>query len=416
MKLFFDLRLGYLVQAPGQDTALTSLYGKAGDGDEVIIQFGRSSDPTGTAAIITAPTWTAENLSGGSVITVAIKEDGEYSDGTLLASNSTWTNDATAKTYTGSLSYNTTAINTALARADANAENDIASLLCGFELTFQSGGAGPWRSSVLPVELTLYHDIIEGSEGSPTDADDPDEYLLKASGIEWLPTITSKIGGTSVDFDDVVTAGVTVGKLFAFLDEDSTPVIRVYRLEAGTDAESVPDVIRPDDYNASTNAKVWKLYPMDQTSFSNPMTTQGDLIYGGASGTATRLAIGGTSQILGRVGSVPGWIDKPNPVPASYVTESSASYSLINSDLGSMILMDTSTGNVEIAIQEQATYSYTDNFHCWITCTSSSNVASLSWSGATDVNGRTSSLTVSFGSVLHIWREQNDKWHILSSS
>lgn len=38
MKLFFDLRLGYLVQAPGQDTALTSLYGKAGDGDGI---FGR---------------------------------------------------------------------------------------------------------------------------------------------------------------------------------------------------------------------------------------------------------------------------------------------------------------------------------------------------------------------------------------
>lgn len=184
MKLFYDLRLGYLVQAPGQDTALTSLQGKAGDGDEVVIQFGRSSDPTGTAAIITAPTWTAENLDGGTVIKVALKADGDYSDGDVLAYTASFTNDATAKTYTGELSYNTTEINTLLSRGDADDTNDTASATCGFEVTFQNGGAGSWRSSTLPIEFTLYHDLIFGGEGTPVDAGNPDDYLLKAKATD----------------------------------------------------------------------------------------------------------------------------------------------------------------------------------------------------------------------------------------
>jgi hypothetical protein len=45
----------------------------------------------------------------------------------------------------------------------------------------------------------------------------------------------------------------------AFLDGDSSSALRVYSLDAGTDAEAAPDIIRPDDFNGSTNAKVWRL-------------------------------------------------------------------------------------------------------------------------------------------------------------
>lgn len=259
MKLFFDLRLGYLVQAPGQDSPLTSLIGKAGDGEEVILQFGRSSDPTGSASIVAAATWTAENLAGGTVITVGLKEEGKFSDGAILATTSTWTHDAVGKLYVGSLNLNTTEINTLLERLDSNAADDIDILLCGFEVTFQIGGSGAWRSSILPVEFTLYHDIIGGSEGAPTNAADPTQYLLKASGIEYLPTVTSKIGGTAADLDAIATVGVSVGKMVAFRDLDSASIMRIYELAAGTDAEDSPNIIRPDDYASSSNEKVWKL-------------------------------------------------------------------------------------------------------------------------------------------------------------
>lgn len=260
MKIFYDLRLGYLVAAPGQDTPLTGLQGKAGDEEEVIIQFGRSSDPTSSISIIESPTWTAENLAGGTVITIGIKADGNYSDGDVLASSSSPTNDAGAFTYTFPLDLNTTEINTALARDDANSANDVATLDCQFECTFQIGGSGGWRSSVLEVPFTLYHDIISGSEATPTDAADPDEYLLKVSGIEWYPTVTSLTGGTAADLDAVPTVALAAGKIVAFLDTDpATDVVRYYLLAAGTDAESSPTIIRPDDYATTTNEKVWKL-------------------------------------------------------------------------------------------------------------------------------------------------------------
>jgi len=266
MKLFYDLRLGYLVTAPGQDSALTQLQAKAGDTEEVIVQFGRSSDPTGTQAILEAPTWTAENLAGGTVITIGLKQDGKYSDGPILASTSTFTHNSTDKLYTFSLNLNTTAINTALERVDTVAADDIASLDCNFEVTFQIGGSGGWRSSVFQVPFTIYHDILGGSEGTPADADDPDEYLLKAAGIEYLSTTTSRTGGTSADLDYIPTISRTVGNLVSFYDLDTTPdELKIYRLEAGTTAESDPDIIRPDDYNASTNAKFWRLLKVSGT-------------------------------------------------------------------------------------------------------------------------------------------------------
>jgi len=301
MKLFYDLRLGYFVTAPGQESELIGLQAKAGDTEEVIVQFGRSSDPTGSEAIIGAPTWTAENLAGGTVITIGLKQDGKYSDGAILASTSTFTHNSTDKLYTFGLGLNTTAINTALERLDTNAADDIASLDCNFELTFQVGGSGGWRSSVLPVPFTLYHDILGGSEGTPANADDPDEYLLKASGIEWLPTVTSKTGGTSADFDAIPTVAVTVGKLFAFSDQDSAPAtVRLYLLVAGTDAESSPDVIRPDDYAASTNEKVWKLQVFGAS-------VSGD-VFGPASSVNNHVALfdGTTGKLLKSAGSVLG--------------------------------------------------------------------------------------------------------------
>lgn len=266
MKLFYDLRLGYFVSAPGVDSELSELYGKAGDTEEVVVQFGRSSDPTGSNSLLDAPVWTAENLAGGTVITIGLKQDGKYSDGTILATTSTFAHNSTDKVYTASFGLNTTAINTALERLDTNAADDIAELDCQFEITFQIGGSGGWRSSVLPVPFTLYHDIIGGSEGTPTNAAEPTQYLLKSAGIEYLPTVTSKTGGTSADLDYIPTVGVTVGKMVAFRDLDSTSIMRIYELSAGTDAESSPDVIRPDDYNASSNAKVWKLQSLSSAA------------------------------------------------------------------------------------------------------------------------------------------------------
>lgn len=69
-------------------------------------------------------------------------------------------------------------------------------------------------------------------------------------------TITA-LTGTSASLASLVTASdvYPVG-ICVFLPSLATP--STYQLVAGTDAENVPFVIRPNDYNPSTNAKVWK--------------------------------------------------------------------------------------------------------------------------------------------------------------
>jgi hypothetical protein len=258
MRLFFDLRLGYLVEAPGQSAPSSGYIGKAGDGQPVELQFGRSPDPLGSSILFEAPTWTSTGLPGGTVIQLAIKASGEFSDGPVLASTSTFSYDDGTKTYSGALNLNTEQINTELERGNDDDEDDIASILCGLEVTYQSGGSGAWASSVLPVTYQINHDLIYGDEATPANAEDPDEYLLKVDGIRWLKDSSALTGGGTA-LDGVPTVDLDPDIVVGLYDESPVDdVIRFFRLEAGTEAESSPDIIRPDDYNASTNAKFWR--------------------------------------------------------------------------------------------------------------------------------------------------------------
>jgi len=69
--------------------------------------------------------------------------------------------------------------------------------------------------------------------------------------------ITALTGGGAGTLDGLATTSVPVGYMVA-LRIGGVP--HWYILTAGTTAEASPSVIRPDDYHASTNAKVWLRY------------------------------------------------------------------------------------------------------------------------------------------------------------
>jgi hypothetical protein len=260
MTLYFDRRLRRFVTVPGLDGALETLTLKAGDVEEVVVQFGRSPDGAAPNSVVTAPSWTAENIGAGALIDIGIKASGDYSDGVLLAGTSAYVHDSVAKTYTFNLSLNTTEINTELHRLDTHEGNDIASIDdCLFELTYKYSAGADYQSSIDDVVVTIKHDVLGGSEGTPVNATDPDEYSLISNTIQFLADVNSLTGGTSSDLDSVATVSRELGEAVAFFDGDSSDVFRVYELISSTDAESEPDTIRPDDYDASTNARVWKL-------------------------------------------------------------------------------------------------------------------------------------------------------------
>jgi hypothetical protein len=61
------------------------------------------------------------------------------------------------------------------------------------------------------------------------------------------------------------------------------------------------------DYRYDEATNTWVV----QSPLPNPMTTPGDIIVGGASGSPTRLAVGANGKVLGVVAGAPAYVDPP---------------------------------------------------------------------------------------------------------
>ena len=91
-------------------------------------------------------------------------------------------------------------------------------------------------------------------------------------------------------------------------------------------------------YFTSSSAAIF--FDISQSSgMTNPMTTTGDTIYGGASGTPTRLGIGSTGQVLTVAGGVPSWATPS--VPVSKVVQIVAATTSTDTASSSITFADT---------------------------------------------------------------------------
>ena len=86
---------------------------------------------------------------------------------------------------------------------------------------------------------------------------------------------------------------------------------------------------------------------------SNPMSAAGDIIYGGASGVATRLAKGDDGQILELESGAPAWKTKGvTPINAQ-----TGNYTLVLSDTGKLITL-TSSSAITLTIPTNASVAF----------------------------------------------------------
>ena len=122
------------------------------------------------------------------------------------------------------------------------------------EVTDGSGN----RVTYVQIAVTVRNEVIDMASlngGDLTSFFDEDEtnafFVRNQTGLSGLT-------GGSGYMDGIATASgaAAVGWFQAVLVSGNT---YFYRLEAGTDAESSPTVIRPDDYATTTNEVVWKL-------------------------------------------------------------------------------------------------------------------------------------------------------------
>lgn len=87
------------------------------------------------------------------------------------------------------------------------------------------------------------------------------DILTTASVVNDRADITTLTGGAATALDSIDTTALSTGytALLAVTISATVPG-KIWRLVAGTDAEDpAAGTIRPDDYDATTNAKVWKV-------------------------------------------------------------------------------------------------------------------------------------------------------------
>lgn len=188
----------------------------------------------------------AELLPGGSLLRYTAKTKGKY-DGNAIVSawDGDWTTPGDASGwYTATVNYDTDPLNVLMLSPDANPDNDVPTLVLMGAFSWGPAGVDPTETDEFAVQIKNLINNTASSAATPT-------------GIHPSPLATlDYLGGGATKLDGIITVGLTVPCLVVFLH--ATEGLQHYVLVAGTDAESSPDVIHPDDYDAGTNAVVWK--------------------------------------------------------------------------------------------------------------------------------------------------------------
>lgn len=116
------------------------------------------------------------------------------------------------------------------------------------------GGTGAAATAVIQNGAVIAINITNPGSGYTS----APSVSLSGGGFDTAATASSTI--VPVSLDGIPTAGLDISTttIVAPLLLGSPKKINFYYLRAGTDAESSPNIIRPNDYNGSTNQKVWE--------------------------------------------------------------------------------------------------------------------------------------------------------------
>lgn len=165
------------------------------------------------------------------ILTAADWDADEGSHGALVIETANTQNDA---------------VFTLLGLGDDDPTTDLTPENCEIELSYRATSGAEWQKG-RPVEFDLIASVNQASDATPTP-------IGTSRGPRFYPDITGLTGGGTTKLDGIVTVGVTA-PVVAVIYVSSE--LQFWRLASGTTAEASPSVIRPDDYDASTNAKVW---------------------------------------------------------------------------------------------------------------------------------------------------------------
>ncbi len=125
-------------------------------------------------------------------------------------------------------------------------DEDITKLPCVLVLAYRATELGGFVEDLTKLEVYLLNTYIR--------EDDPAPLSKHYGSIQNLPDVVGLTGGGSTKLDGIPTEDIDVPVIVTIY---VSAELQHWRLAAGTDAEASPSIIRPDDYAADTNEKVW---------------------------------------------------------------------------------------------------------------------------------------------------------------
>lgn len=235
MKIYIDLDTRKIIEAFDVPNPVTTFTLKRGLQEGVEIVFVRDGIP--------------ETHPGGTVIRLTLKEVGKYDQDPAIYQLTSFSGP-TDSVYSGTLSTNTDPGNALFNSPDGDDSNDVPSVTLMMAVSWKRPAQSLPRETD-QVSCVVWNKIDNGDEVPPTTV-----LAYLGEPVRALPSVIDYLGGGTTKLDGLETVHAAVPVFYCF--NHSTDGMRWYVLRAGTDAEDSPGIIRPDDYDGSTNAKVWE--------------------------------------------------------------------------------------------------------------------------------------------------------------
>ena len=252
---YLNLRTGQILNAQGGYSPLGGRELTAGAPPAEALLLPLADTPTLRLRVFDP--WASNEailLPAGTVLTAALKAwDNHNGDPLAAIPDDTWDKPASLTDnvqtdltddpggfYTGTLSLAGDAL---IALLPAGTD----SLYC--HLQIQTSLAGVVQSSQW-IPVLIQSDVVRTTDGTVVTSSQP-----VPSAALYYKAITALTGGGTTALDGIPTVGKSALLVEIYVSDE----LQSWRLFTGTTAEApASGIVRPDDYNASTNAQIWK--------------------------------------------------------------------------------------------------------------------------------------------------------------
>lgn len=171
--------------------------------------------------------------------------------------------------------------------------------------------------------------------------------------------------------------------------------------------------VNDEDVYYKYTGSAWEVFTGG--GISNPMTTAGDIIVGGASGAPGRLAAGTEGYVLTIVSGSPTWQAASASSFAPVVTESTTARTLVIGDAGAY-LRHTNASSSTVTIPPQSSVAWGDNTEVHIRRAAAGNLTLTPGSGVTLNAPSGGTLVLTNNMSVTLKRVASDVWDVIGQT